>query len=317
MVDERRRPIPAGGPDERPPVGGRGQRHRPGAEHDQAVGPQLGDQPPEPSAEWRKVRWLGSDDDVRGAGGGEPLPMVLRQRRARVREEPDERRRGGVGRGRQDEDGHGRHPPESSDGDAGTVTRVRAYIGIGANVGDAAATLAAAVHALAALPGARLRGVSRLYATEPVGVLDQPEFRNAVVALDVPAGPDPTTGAVALLVALKGLERAFGRQERARWGPREVDLDLLVFGRHRIETARPPEGRSEDPAKAGLPLTVPHREAQDRLFVLAPLADLAPGLVPPGWAKSVTTAAVRRRRDEGDDAVRPVATWEEAGWRPI
>ena len=195
------------------------------------------------------------------------------------------------------------------------MTRVRAYIGIGANVGEAAATLAAAVHALAALPGARLRGVSRLYATEPVGVVDQPEFRNAVVALDVPAGPDPTTGAIALLVALKGLERAFGRQERQRWGPREVDLDLLVFGRHRVETARPPAGRSDDPAKAALPLTVPHREAQGRLFVLAPLADLAPGLVPPGWGESVATSAARRRREEGDEAVRPIATWDGTGWR--
>src|SRR6187402_3869214 len=93
---------------------------------------------------------------------------------------------------------------------------VRAYVGLGANVGDAEATLTEAVRALAALPGTRLRGVSRLYATEPVGVTDQPEFRNAAVALDVPTGPDPETGALALLVALKGIERAFGRQERAR-----------------------------------------------------------------------------------------------------
>jgi 2-amino-4-hydroxy-6-hydroxymethyldihydropteridine diphosphokinase len=196
------------------------------------------------------------------------------------------------------------------------VSKVRAYVGLGANVGDAAGTLVAAVHALAALPGARLRGVSRLYATEPVGVLDQPEFRNAVVALDVPSGPDPATGATALLVALKGLERAFGRQPRERWGPREVDLDLLVFGRHRIEVERPPEGRSDDPAKASLPLTVPHREAQRRLFVLAPLEDLAAGLVPPGWGESVSTAADRQRGAEGEDAARPIATWDGDGWTP-
>ncbi|MEW6224285.1 MAG: 2-amino-4-hydroxy-6-hydroxymethyldihydropteridine diphosphokinase [Chloroflexota bacterium] len=193
--------------------------------------------------------------------------------------------------------------------------RVRAYIGLGANVGDAAGTLAAAVHALAALPGARLRGVSRLYATAPVGVVDQPEFRNAVVALDVPRGPDAATGASALLVALKGLERAFGRQARGRWGPREVDLDLLVFGRHRVDVARPPAGRSADPAKAALPLVVPHVEARDRLFVLAPLADLAAGLMPPGWGETVATAAARRRTIEGDDAARPVASWDGAGWR--
>lgn len=194
--------------------------------------------------------------------------------------------------------------------------RVRAYVGLGANVGDAAGTLAAAVHALAALPGARLRGVSRLYATDPVGVLDQPEFRNAAVVLDVPAGPDPGTGALALLVALKGLERAFGRQARERWGPREVDLDLLVFGRHRVDVERPAAGRSKDPAKASLPLTVPHREARRRLFVLAPLSDLAPGLVPPGWGETVASAAARQRSSEGEDAVRPIATWDGEGWRP-
>lgn len=195
--------------------------------------------------------------------------------------------------------------------------RVRAYIGLGANVGDAPGTLAAAIHALGALPGARLAGVSRLYATDPVGVLDQPEFRNAVVALDVPSGPDAATGASALLVALKGLERSFGRQERERWGPREVDLDLLLFGRARIEVERPPAARSDDPAKAGLPLTVPHREAQRRLFVLAPLSDLAPHLVPPGWGETVASAAARRSSIEGPDAARPIAAWDGEGWRPL
>ena len=197
------------------------------------------------------------------------------------------------------------------------MARVRAYIGLGANVGDPAATLAAAVHALAALPEVRLRGVSRLYATDPVGVIDQPEFRNAVCALDVPAGPDPDTGASALLVALKGLERAFGRQQRERWGPREVDLDLLVFGRHRVDMERPPEGRSDDPAKARMPLVVPHLEARHRLFVLAPLSDLAPGLVPPGWGETVATAAARQRVLEGPDAARAVARWDAEGWAPL
>src|SRR5262249_29115288 len=105
---------------------------------------------------------------------------------------------------------------------------VRAYIGLGANLGDARATLTAAVAALGALPGARLRGVSRLYRTTPVGVTDQPDFLNAAVALDVPAGRDSATGAIALLVELKRLERESGRQPRGRWGPRELDLDLLL-----------------------------------------------------------------------------------------
>jgi len=199
--------------------------------------------------------------------------------------------------------------------------RVRAYIGLGANVGDAESTLRAAVAALAALPGARLRGVSRLYATAPVGVTDQPEFRNAVVALDVPAGPDPATGATALLIALKDLERAFGRQARERWGPRELDLDLLVFGRAQLAIERPTEGRSLDaerhPGKASKLLEVPHREAHERLFVLAPLADLAPRLVPPGWRETVKRARSRRELAEGSDAVRAVGAWDGATnrWR--
>jgi 2-amino-4-hydroxy-6-hydroxymethyldihydropteridine diphosphokinase len=192
--------------------------------------------------------------------------------------------------------------------------RVRAYVGLGANLGDAEATLARGVRALAALPGVRLRGVSGLYATAPWGVTDQPEFRNAVAALDVPSGPDPTTGAVALLIALKSLERAFGRAEREHWGPRELDLDLLVFGRARISVDRPAAGRSADPAKANLPLTVPHVEAANRLFVLAPLADLAPRLVPPGWHETVETARRRQAALEGADAVRPVGRWDSITW---
>jgi 2-amino-4-hydroxy-6-hydroxymethyldihydropteridine diphosphokinase len=199
--------------------------------------------------------------------------------------------------------------------------RVRAYIGLGANLGDAQTTLSEAVAALAALPGARLRGVSRLYATKPVGVTDQPEFRNAVVALDVAAGADPETGAVALLVALKELERSFGRRQRERWGPRELDLDLLVFGRASISVERPPAARSvdaeTDPAKASKLLEVPHPAAATRLFVLAPLADLAPGLVPPGWSSTVETARRRQAAIEDRDAVRAVAEWDSEGrrWR--
>ena len=192
---------------------------------------------------------------------------------------------------------------------------VRAYVGLGANVGDAEATLTEAVRALAALPGARLRGVSRLYATDPVGVTDQPEFRNAVVALDVPGRCGiPERGSIALLSELKALERDFGRRARERWGPRELDLDLLVFGRARVTVERPPAARSidaeTDPAKAVKLLEVPHPAAASRLFVLAPLADLAPRLVPPGWGETVETARRRQARIEGPDAVRAIGEWD-------
>lgn len=201
--------------------------------------------------------------------------------------------------------------------------RVRAYLGLGANVGDAASTLAEAVAALAALPGARLSGVSRLYVTAPVGVTDQPDFHNAAVGLDVPAGPEAATAALELLAALKDLEREFGRRRRRRWGPRELDLDILVFGRSRLAVERPPDARSidaeTDPAKAARLLDVPHAAARTRLFVLAPLADLAPGLVPPGWGMTIESARRRAAALEPPDAVRPVAAWDErAGeWRPL
>ncbi|MEO5884735.1 MAG: 2-amino-4-hydroxy-6-hydroxymethyldihydropteridine diphosphokinase, partial [Candidatus Limnocylindrales bacterium] len=122
--------------------------------------------------------------------------------------------------------------------------RVRTYLGLGANLGDPAATLAWAVGAAAALPQARLRAVSRLYATAPWGVTDQPVFRNAVIVLDVAAGDTPDAGALALLGRLKRLERDAGRRVGERWGPRELDVDLLVFWRHRILVDRSPEARS-------------------------------------------------------------------------
>ena len=196
--------------------------------------------------------------------------------------------------------------------------RVRAYVGLGANVGDARRTLAEAVAALAGLPRARIRGVSRLYRTKPVGVTDQPDFLNAVIALDVPAGATPAEGATELLVNLKRLEREFGRRRRRRWGPRELDLDLLVFGRARLAIARPPEGApltaDVDPGAAARLLEVPHPSMAERLFVLAPLGDLAPGLVPPGWHETVATAARRRAPVEGESAVRPAGKWARDRW---
>ncbi|MEP7360811.1 MAG: 2-amino-4-hydroxy-6-hydroxymethyldihydropteridine diphosphokinase [Chloroflexota bacterium] len=178
--------------------------------------------------------------------------------------------------------------------------RVRAYVGLGANVGDERTNLRHAVRALGALPHVRLLGVSRLYRTAPVGVTDQPDFLNAVVALDVPLGPDPQTGALALLAALKVLEVAIGRKVRRRWGPREIDLDLLIFGRHQIRVERPHNRQDKRW------LVVPHPEARARLFVLAPLADLAPWLVPPGWGESVESARRRVAAEGPESAVQVV-----------
>jgi 2-amino-4-hydroxy-6-hydroxymethyldihydropteridine diphosphokinase len=193
------------------------------------------------------------------------------------------------------------------------MARVRAYVGLGANLGDARATLTAAVHALGAMPDTTLVAVSGLYETVPVEVTDQPDFHNAVAALDVPTGPPGGSGAIALLLGLKGIERAFGRVQRARYGPRELDLDLLTFGEEWLSVERPPEGLSLDPTKGALKLLeVPHPKAHERLFVLAPFADVAPTLVPPGWNETVEHARARQAEIEGPGAVRLVARWDRS-----
>lgn len=281
------------------------------------------DQGPQPLPEGQAVGPPGIDAHVvrthRAKEVGEPLgvggagrfegALEITRRRARRRV--------------QDSDRHVLHPatvagPARQAIEVAMARRVRAYVGLGANVGDARRTLNDAVAALAALPGARLRGVSRLYRTRPVGVTDQPDFLNAVVALDVPAGPDPASGATDLLVALKGLEREAGRRNGLRWGPRELDLDLLVFGRHQVAVERPagatPLSAAVDPGAASRLLEVPHPSMRDRLFVLAPLADLAPGLVPPGWRVRVGTARATAVDVEGPDAAVPAATWNGRSW---
>lgn len=102
-----------------------------------------------------------------------------------------------------------------------------------------------------------------------------------------------------------------GRVLRERWGPREIDLDLLLFGDARLHVEREAAARSVDPQKVGVQwLDVPHASAAERSFVLAPLADLAPELEPPGWGLSVEEARARAQAAEGPDAVEPVGEWD-------
>jgi 2-amino-4-hydroxy-6-hydroxymethyldihydropteridine diphosphokinase len=197
--------------------------------------------------------------------------------------------------------------------------RVGAVIGLGANVGDAVATIRDAIRALGALRGVRVVAVSRLYATAPVGVTDQPEFRNAVALVDVPARRSPEDGALDVLAKLKRLERRFGRQPRGRWGPREIDLDLEAFGPHAVSVERPPAGRSLDFWKDSTLLIVPHPAAHERLFVLAPWSDVAPDDLPPGWPETIEQTRVRLALREGPQAARPIAIWDPAtrDWQPL
>jgi 2-amino-4-hydroxy-6-hydroxymethyldihydropteridine diphosphokinase len=132
----------------------------------------------------------------------------------------------------------------------------RAYVGLGANLGDREGTIRAAV---AALPG--VLAVSSLRETEPVGLTDQPRFLNGVAALET------ELSARDLLDTLLALERRLGRERRERWGPRTIDLDLLLFGEEAID----------EPG-----LTVPHPRLHERRFALEPLAEIAPDALIPG-----------------------------------
>lgn len=147
------------------------------------------------------------------------------------------------------------------------TTWVPAYIGIGSNLGDSLARVRAAFDALAQQSGCRLVARSRLYRTRPFGPVEQGDFINAV------AGMLTVLPAVALLAAIRGIEAAAGRVRTERWGPRTLDLDLLVFGNQRINT---PD------------LTVPHPGIAERGFVLAPLVDIAPALYVPGLGRAET-----------------------------
>jgi 2-amino-4-hydroxy-6-hydroxymethyldihydropteridine diphosphokinase len=137
-----------------------------------------------------------------------------------------------------------------------------AYVGVGANLGDRAATIAAAVRLLGLLPRTSVTAVSSLRETDPVGVLDQPRFLNGAVALETRLGPRE------LLDGLLDIERTLGRVRTGRrFGPRSIDLDLLLYGSEIVDE---PE------------LAVPHPRLHERAFALEPLAELDPELVVPG-----------------------------------
>ena len=138
----------------------------------------------------------------------------------------------------------------------------RAYVGLGANLGDRERTLREAVAALDAEEGIDVLAVSALRETEPVGVGDQPPFLNGAAALET------TLEAPELLQRLLAVEQRFGRvRVPGEHGPRTLDLDLLLYGEEEID----------EPG-----LAVPHPRLHDRRFVLEPLVELDPGLVVPG-----------------------------------
>lgn len=148
----------------------------------------------------------------------------------------------------------------------------RVYIGLGSNLASPLEQLRSALDALAALPQTRLTAQSSFYASDPLGPADQPRYVNAVAALDTELSP------LALLDALQRIELEQGRTRKAeRWGPRTLDLDILLFGERQLNEPR---------------LTVPHYHMHARAFVLYPLAEIAPQLrLPDGRALDELLAA--------------------------
>lgn len=138
---------------------------------------------------------------------------------------------------------------------------IRVYLALGSNLADPLHQVHSALNALAAVPDTTLVATSSLYRTPPYGPPDQPDFLNAAVALDTGLSPD------AFLDHTQRIELEQGRVRKAhRWGPRTLDLDIMLFGTQTINTSR---------------LTVPHYDMHQRAFMLLPLLEIAPALCLP------------------------------------
>ena len=152
-----------------------------------------------------------------------------------------------------------------------------AYIGFGSNIGDRLVHIQNAIQTLSKTEGITLQKISSLYKTDPVGYEAQAQFLNGVAAIHTTLSP------LSLLHTLKDIETAIGRKHRIRWGPREIDLDILIYGDLCVQTEK---------------LVVPHPEMHLRGFVLVPLAEIAPDLVHPVFQVSIQTLLNRFEDDK-------------------
>ncbi len=167
------------------------------------------------------------------------------------------------------------------------MSHVCCAIGLGGNLGDAPGTLTQALHDLAALQDSRIIAVSGLYRSAAIGPAGQPDYANAVIALETGLSPWH------LLDALQSLETGAGRVRDIRWGARTLDLDLLLYGNHAINDAR---------------LTVPHREIQHRAFVLRPLQDIWPHA---HWSDALDLVTLLQQPAIAQQTLGP---WPEPRW---
>ncbi len=143
----------------------------------------------------------------------------------------------------------------------GTEPAAIAFVGLGSNLADPLVQVRQALMELESIPGTRVTARSSLYRTSPVGYLEQPDFINAVASVQSTLRPQ------ALLSALLAIENRHGRRRAMRDAPRTLDLDLLLYGEEVLEEHG---------------LTLPHPRLHERAFVLAPLAEIAPGAMVPG-----------------------------------
>jgi 2-amino-4-hydroxy-6-hydroxymethyldihydropteridine diphosphokinase len=141
-----------------------------------------------------------------------------------------------------------------------------AYVGLGSNLGDRRGLIREALRRLDLIDGVTVRKRSRIIETDPVGKTDQPRFLNAVAEVETRIEPRP------LLRRLRAVEKSLGRVRRSRWGPRTIDLDLLLW---------------DDLSMSTPSLTIPHPRMAERRFVLAPLAELCPRRRVPGTGRTV------------------------------
>jgi 2-amino-4-hydroxy-6-hydroxymethyldihydropteridine diphosphokinase len=149
-----------------------------------------------------------------------------------------------------------------------------AALGLGTNLGDREAALAQAADRLERMPGIEVTAISGLYASAPWGVADQPDFLNLCLLIETDLGP------LQLLHACKAVEAELGRQERLRWGPREMDVDVLLMAGVEMDTKT---------------LAIPHPRMAERRFVLEPLAEIAPDWVLEGGTVRNKSAALKHR----------------------